>query len=47
MLTKALTTLTVSVVQVISILLRKFKVVSNPRKFALYEMDLDTGGMSG
>eukprot|EP00045_Choanoeca_perplexa_P001549 m.20265 g.20265 ORF g.20265 m.20265 type:complete len:457 (-) comp11022_c0_seq1:157-1527(-) len=30
--------------EVISILLRKFKVVSNPRKFALYEMDLDTGG---
>ena len=30
-------------VQVISILLRKFKVVSNPRKFALYELDLSSG----
>eukprot|EP00730_Choanoeca_flexa_P005588 TRINITY_DN11980_c0_g4_i5.p1 TRINITY_DN11980_c0_g4~~TRINITY_DN11980_c0_g4_i5.p1 ORF type:complete len:191 (+),score=26.46 TRINITY_DN11980_c0_g4_i5:329-901(+) len=30
--------------EVISILLRKFKVVSNPRKFALYEMDLTSGG---
>ncbi|EDQ86528.1 uncharacterized protein MONBRDRAFT_28221 [Monosiga brevicollis MX1] len=29
--------------EVISILLRKFKVVSNPRKFALYEMNLLTG----
>lgn len=29
--------------EVISILLRKFKVVSNPRKFALYETDLQSG----